>query len=74
MTVTFTEQGACLKQALTLCVKLCSIFCEPFEKHPLSQQIQEGREGGRRLLIIVHLLLCALARTAQQNTHLVLLT
>lgn len=59
---------------LTLCVELCCVFAEVFEEHLLPQQLQEGREGGRRLLVVVHLLLCALARSAQQNTHLVLLT
>lgn len=63
-----------LQSVLTLGVKLCSIFGESFEKHLLPEQLQEGREGGRCLLVVVHLLLCALPCTAQQNTHLVLLT
>lgn len=59
---------------LTLCVELRGIFGESFELHLLPQQLQEGGEGGRRLLVVVHFLLRALARAAQQNTHLVLLT
>lgn len=60
--------------ALTLCVELRGVFGESFELHLLPQQLQEGGEGGRRLLVVVHLLLRALARAAQQNAHLVLLT
>lgn len=59
---------------LTLCVELRSVFVESFEEHLIPQQLQEGREGRRCLLIIVHLLLCALTRSAQKNTHFVLLT
>lgn len=62
------------KEPLTLCVELCSVFRESFEEHLLPQQLQEGREGGRCLLVVVHLLLCTLARTTQQNTHFVLVT
>lgn len=62
------------KRALTLCVELCGIFVESFEEHLLPEQLEESGEGLRRLLIVVHLLLCALVSTAQQNTHLVLLT
>lgn len=74
MTISCTQHGGRVKQALTLCVQLCSVFGETFEEHPVPQKIQECREGRRRLLIVVHLFLCALACPAQQNTHLVLLT
>lgn len=62
------------KGALTLCVELGGVFAESLEEHLLPEQLQESGEGRRRLLIVVHLLLCALVRTAQKNTHLVLLT
>lgn len=59
---------------LTLGVELGGVLGKALEEHLLSQELQEGREGGRGLLVVVHLLLCALARTAQQHAHLVLLT
>lgn len=57
---------------LTFIVQLRSVFAEAFQPHPLAQEVKELLEGRPGRLIVVHVLLRALARSAVQDADLVL--
>lgn len=60
--------------AHTLVVQLCSVLGEALQPDSLTEQIQELVQRRPGVLIIVHLLLCALTRFAIQDAHFVLET
>lgn len=60
------------KEALTFVVQLCPELCKALETDLLTQQFEKLVQCGTTALIVVHLFLCALARLAVQDAHLVL--
>ncbi len=60
--------------AHTLIVQLSSVLGEALQPDSLTEQIQELVQRRAGVLVIVHLLLCALTRFTVQDAHFVLET
>lgn len=57
---------------LTLCVELCSVFLPALQSHSVSQQVQELVERRAGTLVIIHVFLCTLSRSAVHHPYLTL--
>ena len=58
------------RRMLTFVAESCLVLSEALQSDALPDDVEELVEGGPALLVVVHLLLCLLARPAVHDAHL----